>query len=102
MTSFTSDDLNFDSQEILMQLQAGADELQSYYEQEHGIRYDRRDLQKAMVGWLQSSVKNLLEDSTFHLVEGDRAYAFNRREFERQMKQVRPVEVVAEQAEQAA
>jgi hypothetical protein len=39
-------------------------------------------------------VEALVEDALFHTVEGDRAYAFNRRAFEVQLRKLQPVETL--------
>jgi hypothetical protein len=41
--------------------------------------------------WLQLSVESLIDDVLFHVVEGDRAYAFNRRAFEIEMQRLQPI-----------
>lgn len=65
--------------------------LQDRFILEEGDRYRVEDLQQALMQWLELSIEALVEDALFHTVEGDRAYAFNRRAFELQMRQIQPV-----------
>jgi hypothetical protein len=69
-----------------------AAELQARFMAEYGERYDLEELQVALMRWLELSVEALVEDALFHTVEGDRAYAFNRRAFEMQLHKMQPVE----------
>jgi hypothetical protein len=67
-------------------------QLQSHFIREEGNTYEIEDLQQALDRWLELSVESLLEDVLFHTVEGDRAYAFNRRAFELQMERIQPIQ----------
>lgn len=71
-------------------LQTAATELQARFVTEYGEQYCVEDLQAALTQWLELSIESLVEDALFHTVEGDRAYAFNRRAFEMQMKKLQP------------
>ncbi|MBW4660865.1 MAG: hypothetical protein KME15_19500 [Drouetiella hepatica Uher 2000/2452] len=62
--------------------------LQTHFVQETGEWYGAEDLQRALTQWLELSIEALAEDALFHAVEGDRAYAFNRRAFELQMQRI--------------
>jgi hypothetical protein len=72
-------------------LSDAAHQLETHFIQEEGNTYSVEDLQKALSNWLQLSVESLLDDVLFHVVEGDRAYAFNRRAFEIEMQHLHPV-----------
>jgi hypothetical protein len=71
-----------------------AAELQARFVAEYGERYELEALQAALARWLELSVEALVEDALFHTVEGDRAYAFNRRAFEVQLRKLQPVETL--------
>ncbi|MBD3883097.1 hypothetical protein IFO70_15135 [Phormidium tenue FACHB-886] len=60
------------------------------YAQEMGETYCVEELQQALIHWLELSIEALAEDALFHTVEGDRAYAFNRRAFEQQVQRLQP------------
>lgn len=53
--------------------------------------YRLEDLQRVLMHWLESSIESLVEDALFHTLEGERAFAFNRRAFERQMQYLQPI-----------
>jgi hypothetical protein len=72
-------------------LKEAAYQLQSHFIREEGNTYEIEDLRQALDRWLELSVESLVEDILFHTVEGDRAYAFNRRAFELQMERVQPI-----------
>jgi hypothetical protein len=71
-------------------LSESASQLQAYFLREEGSEYAVADLERVLDRWLELSMERLLEDVLFHVVEGDRAYAFNRRAFELQMEQIQP------------
>jgi hypothetical protein len=71
-------------------LSEAASQLQAYFLREEGSEYAVADLEHVLDRWLELSMERLLEDVLFHVVEGDRAYAFNRRAFELQMEQIQP------------
>jgi hypothetical protein len=71
-------------------LSEAASQLQAYFLREEGSEYEVADLEHVLDRWLELSMERLLEDVLFHVVEGDRAYAFNRRTFELQMEQIQP------------
>lgn len=73
-------------------------QLQSHYAIESGAAYDARDLQQAILKWLESSIESLVDDGMFHLVEGQRGFAFNRPEFDRQLSKLQPIEATEEVA----
>lgn len=81
-----------DSSTLQQTLRETALQLQAHFAQEEGDVYRIEDLQQALARWLELSLESLLEDAMFHTVEGDRAYAFNRRAFELQMKQLQPMQ----------
>lgn len=70
--------------------QSAAAELQTRFVEEYGELYGVEDLQGALLQWLELSLESLVEDVLFHTVEGDRAYAFNRRAFELQLQRLQP------------
>jgi hypothetical protein len=72
-------------------LSDAANQLKIRFIREEGNAYSVEDLQKALNNWLELSVESLLDDVLFHVVEGDRAYAFNRRAFEIEMQHLQPV-----------
>jgi hypothetical protein len=72
-------------------LKEAARQLQSHFICEEGNTYEIEDLRQALDRWLELSMESLLEDILFHTVEGDRAYAFNRRAFELQMERIQPI-----------
>ncbi|WNZ24720.1 hypothetical protein HJG54_18975 [Leptolyngbya sp. NK1-12] len=80
--------ISIDSEATQVVLKAAAAELQARFMQECGESYRVEDLQAALNRWLELSVEALLDDVLFHTVEGDRAYAFNRRAFEMQMRKL--------------
>ncbi|HEY9697801.1 MAG TPA: hypothetical protein V6D10_11090 [Trichocoleus sp.] len=86
------DSPTIDSSTLQQTLRETALQLQAHFVQEEGEVYRTEDLQQALSRWLELSLESLLEDAMFHVVEGDRAYAFNRRAFELQMKQLQPVQ----------
>jgi hypothetical protein len=92
----------FDSDATQSVLKAAAVELQARFLEEYGESYRIEDLHAALSHWLELSVEALLDDVLFHTVEGDRAYAFNRRAFEMQMKKIQPRAVHPKHAIQAA
>ncbi|HEY9699664.1 MAG TPA: hypothetical protein V6D10_20555 [Trichocoleus sp.] len=69
-------------------------QLQAHYAIESAAAYDARDLQQAVLKWLESSIESLVDDGMFHLVEGRRENAFNRSEFDRQLGKLQPIEAV--------
>ncbi len=73
-------------------LNEAANQLKDHFIREEGSAYSIEDLQQALSNWLDLSVESLLDDVLFHVVEGDRAYAFNRRAFELQMQRLQPVQ----------
>jgi hypothetical protein len=79
-------------------LNTAAIELQAYFAQTYGAQYRTEDLQTALTHWLELSIESLVEDVLFHTLEGDRAYAFNRQAFEKQIKKLKPIGVDALQA----
>lgn len=80
-----------DSSTVQSALQQAAIQLQTHLAHEEGNLYRLEDLQQVLVCWLESSIECLVEDALFHTLEGDRAFAFNRRAFERQMQHLQPV-----------
>lgn len=74
-------------------LNEAANHLRSYFIREEGSTYSVADLQQALSNWLDLSVESLLDDVLFHVVEGDRAYAFNRRAFELEMQRLQPTQL---------
>jgi hypothetical protein len=72
-------------------LSDAASQLKNRFIREEGNAYSVEDLQKALSNWLQLSVESLIDDVLFHVVEGDRAYAFNRRAFEIEMQRLQPI-----------
>lgn len=81
---------SIDSSTVQSALLDAAVQLQTHLAQEEGAVYRLEDLQRVLVRWLESSIESLVEDALFHTVEGDRAFAFNRRAFERQMQSLQP------------
>lgn len=79
--------------EIQQQLNSAAVQLQAHIAHNDGTVYQVEDLQRALNIWLELSIECLVEDATFHTVEGDRAQAFNRRAWELQLARLQPVEV---------
>jgi hypothetical protein len=90
MDSHLANDLANDST-VQDTLNDAASQLKSRFLREEGNTYSVEDLQKALGNWLQLSVESLLDDVLFHVVEGDRAYAFNRRAFEIEIQRLQPV-----------
>ncbi|GAB4377993.1 MAG: hypothetical protein Kow00121_28950 [Elainellaceae cyanobacterium] len=86
--------LLIDTDAIQSALHSAAIDLQNRFVREEGEVYRVEDLQRALTNWLELSIESLVEDATFHAVEGDCASAFNRHDFEQQMKRVKPVETV--------
>ncbi|HEY9628337.1 MAG TPA: hypothetical protein V6C84_13635 [Coleofasciculaceae cyanobacterium] len=84
--------LYIDTEAVKTALSQTAIALQSHFIQETGDCYGTEDLQQALTQWLELSIEALVEDALFHTLEGDRAYAFNRRAFEIQMQRVQPCE----------
>lgn len=77
--------------------QTAAAELEAHYLKEYGEQYRIEDLQAALTRWFELSIESLMEDVLFHTVDGDRAYAFNRRVFEMQLRKLKPIEVQSRQ-----
>lgn len=77
-----------DTEAVEATLNQTAIALQTHFVQETGEWYGAEDLQQALTQWLELSIEALAEDALFHAVEGDRAYAFNRRAFELQMQRI--------------
>lgn len=73
--------------------QTAAAELEARFVEEYGERYRVEDLQAALTRWFELSIESLMEDVLFHTVDGDRAYAFNRRAFEMQLRKIQPIEI---------
>jgi hypothetical protein len=73
-------------------LNEAANQLKNHFIREEGRAYSVEDLQQALSNWLELSVESLLDDVLFHVVEGDRAYAFNRRAFELEMQRLQPAQ----------
>jgi hypothetical protein len=73
-------------------LNEAANQLQNHFIREEGSTYSIEDLQQALNNWLDLSVESLLDDVLFHVMEGDRAYAFNRRVFELELQRLQPVQ----------
>ncbi|MBW4516141.1 MAG: hypothetical protein KME11_13080 [Timaviella obliquedivisa GSE-PSE-MK23-08B] len=69
-------------------LSEAATQLKNHFIREEGSAYSVEDLQQALSNWLELSVESLLDDVLFHVLEGDRAYAFNRRAFELEMQRL--------------
>ena len=67
-------------------------QLQLHYVINSGATYDVHDLQQAILQWLESSIESLVDDGMFHLVEGQKGFAFNRSEYERQLNKLQPLE----------
>jgi hypothetical protein len=65
--------------------------LQAHFICEEGNIYALDDLRQAVSHWLELSVESLMEDVLFHVVDGDRNAAFNRRSFELQMAKLHPL-----------
>jgi hypothetical protein len=80
-----------DTEAVQTALNQTAIALQVRFAQETGDRYGVEDLQQALTHWLELSIEELVDDALFHTVEGDRAYAFNRRAFELQIKRLQPL-----------
>lgn len=83
--------LSIDANTIQQELNSVAAELQAYYVQKNGTTYTTEDLTKVLTNWLELSIEALVEDAMFHVVEGDRSYAFNRHAFEHEMERIVPV-----------
>jgi hypothetical protein len=66
--------------------------LQAHFMHEEGERYRVEDLQQALNHWLELSLEALADDALFHTIEGDRAYAFNRRAFELELRRIQPLQ----------
>lgn len=47
-----------------------------------GLDYLPSEVAGAIADWLELSLEQLVDDALWHLVEGDRSYAFNRKAFE--------------------
>jgi hypothetical protein len=77
-----------DTEAVETTLNQTAIALQTHFVQETGEWYGAEDLQQALTQWLELSIEALVEDALFHTLEGDRAYAFNRRAFELQMQRI--------------
>lgn len=84
-------DSRIDSSTVQSALYQAAVQLQAHLAQEEGELYRLEDLQQVLVRWLESSIECLVEDALFHTLEGDRAFAFNRHAFERQMQHLEPL-----------
>ena len=67
-------------------------QLQLHYVINSGVTYDLHDLQTALVHYLEGSIESLVDDLMFYTVEGDRAHAFNRAEYEQQLNKLQPLE----------
>ena len=70
-----------------------ANQLKSHFIREERSAYSIEDLKQALSNWLELSVESLLDDVLFHVVEGDRAYAFNRRAFELELQRLQPTQL---------
>ena len=73
-------------------------QLQLHYVINSGVTYDLHNLQTALVHYLEGSIESLVDDLMFHTVEGDRAHAFNRSEYERQLNNLQPLELAHQTA----
>jgi hypothetical protein len=80
-----------DTEAVQTALNQTAIALQARFAQETGDRYGVDDLQQALTQWLELSIEALVDDALFHTIEGDRAYAFNRRAFELQINRLQPL-----------
>jgi hypothetical protein len=80
------------SQSVYSSLADMALQLQLHYAISSGVTYDVHDLQVVLIHYLEGSIEALVDDLMFHVVEGDRAYAFNRSEYERQINKLQPLE----------
>lgn len=85
--------LSVDVKSIQRSLHRAAIALQTHYCNRDGSVYQVNDLQQVLTTWLELSIEELVDDVLFHTVEGDRAYAFNRSAFERQLNRVQPTGV---------
>jgi hypothetical protein len=81
-----------DTEAVQQALQEAAIALRLRYAHEMGETYRVEDLQQVLTHWLELSIEALVEDALFHTVEGDRAYAFNRRAFELQLQRLQPLD----------
>jgi hypothetical protein len=72
-------------------LNEAANHLKTYFLREEGSEYSIADLQQALSNWLDLSIESLLDDVLFHVIEGDRAYAFNRRAFELELQRLQSI-----------
>ena len=73
-------------------LNEAAIQLKNHFIREEGSTYSIENLQQALNNWLELSVESLLDDILFHIIEGDRAYAFNRRAFELEIQRLQPTQ----------
>lgn len=89
-------ELLIDKETIQTDLKAAAEVLQAHYLHEAGTIYQLADLEQALITWLELSVEALAQDAVFHVIEGDRTYAFNRPAFEQQLRQIEPTEEIVE------
>lgn len=81
-----------DSDPIQSALHQAALQLQDHYAAEDGTLYRLDDLHRVLAHWLVLSAEALAEDAVFHTIEGDRAYAFNRRAFDQLLTKIHPLE----------
>ena len=86
------------SQSIYDSIADVALQLQLHYVINSGVTYDLHDLQTVLVHYLEGSIESLVDDLMFHTVEGDRAHAFNRSEYERQLNKLQPMELAHQTA----
>ncbi len=95
-------ELLIDRETIQTDLKAAAAVLQAHYIREAGTVYQLADLERALTIWLELSVEALAQDAVFHVIEGDRTYAFNRPAFEQQLHQLEPIEEEVETSAEPA
>ncbi|MCU0568695.1 MAG: hypothetical protein MUF49_19120 [Oculatellaceae cyanobacterium Prado106] len=77
-----------DTDSLNEQISEAALDLQSHLMRETDELYGVEDLEQALANWLELSVEALVDDVLFHVVEGDRSTAFNRRAFEIQLNKL--------------
>jgi hypothetical protein len=53
---------------------------------ERGEEYTHEAIKEALIAWIEQRIESLLEDATFHTVEGDPTFAQGRRDFQNFLK----------------
>lgn len=87
--------LYIDTENVEQSLNAAATELQARFAQQGAI-YQTEDIQKALVGWLELSIEELVSEALFHVAESDRSRAFNRQAFDLYLKRLQPTEELSQ------